>query len=340
MKHGVPHLCTVQVAIDALSHCSEQWQRPMLHALTLPGMVFVFSRSSAHANSKARPGSSMSVRSEIRPSRHISLELRSFRSAGRASCISESSSAALALDEKAYFLDDSESITYDMSAMRPWTQRSRESRSRASSPVRSCVGSAVRRPPSLVQKLHNVLDLSSQLNSAVQKINRTPTHMLVVQVRLDRQSETTCALVLCRKTEKNVVLVCISSVKHCHETCYVQKRLAQNQEAAKDLPLETWILSPRELALLQALPAKSVRCKRAESPPGRTLEPEFELERHKEPPLRFIFPKKYRVGRQGALRCDFAVCNGYLYMLTCFCWTGNALSATWRRDSNCRVGAF
>jgi hypothetical protein len=99
----------------------------------------------------------------------------------------------------------------------------------------------------------------------------------------------------------------------------VQKRLAQNQEAAKDLPLETRILSPREVALLQALPAKSVRFKRAESPPGRTLEPEFELERHKEPPLRFIFPKKYRVGRQGALRCDFAVRNAYLYMLTCFC---------------------
>jgi hypothetical protein len=149
----------------------------------------------------------MSVRSDIRPSRHISLELRSLRTASRASCISESesSSAALALDEKAYFLDDSESITNDMSTMRPWTQRSRESRSRASSPVRSCVGSAVRRPPSLVQKLHNVLDLSSQLNSAVQAINRTPTHMLVVQVRLGRQTET-CALVLCRITEQNIVL--------------------------------------------------------------------------------------------------------------------------------------
>jgi hypothetical protein len=120
----------------------------------------------------------------------------------------------------------------------------------------------------------------------------------------------------------------------------VQKRLAQNQEAAKDLPLETRILSPREVAILQALPAKYVRCKRAESPPGRTLEPEFELERHQEPPLRFIFPKQYWVGRQGALQCDFAVRNSYLYMMTCVRWTGNALSATWRRDSNCRVGAF
>ena len=136
--------------------------------VSLPRVTMLFC-SVAHSNLRARPGSGMSFRSDIGPRRHISLELRS---ASKASCISEGSIDAFTVDEKAYFLD-TDRMTYDR------TPGSRESRSRASSAVRSRAGSAVRRPPSLVQKLHSVLEL----DLVVQATNRTPTHMLLMQVR-------------------------------------------------------------------------------------------------------------------------------------------------------------
>ena len=219
--------------------------------------------SSAHSNSRARPGSGMSFRSDTRPRRHISLELRS---ASKASCISEGSIDAFTLDEKAHFLDDTDRMTYDR------TPGSRESRSRASSAVRSRAGSAVRRTPSLVQKLHTVLELDSM----VQATNRTPKHMLLMQVRTKEKMMRMHSFALFCNTTLTRWLV------------HVQKRLSRNQATAKDERRETGMLSPRELALLHALPAKSKRCKRGESPPGRTMEPEFELERYKEPPIRFI----------------------------------------------------